>query len=437
MVFGRVCVHQRVGGEQADLCYQKGMESEASRLGRLCCGLDVTQAAHVIGAQTTSPALKESLLSLVPKLFQNMSAQTLCTMLSDNVLNSADTTSFFLEARYQLCILTPLLSQLHADLNLDTILLLQILGNIFEALWRMDETTKRNRVCCDIIMILQRHLPKKQELHDNLSNTITINICDIWRKLLTKPNATIQLMATCPQLFQRLALRLQHDDYKLSSRVFDVVSATNLDFGNSIYTYIDFATSALASMTRTSLMSSSEFMVSAVKFFTHLSERPRYQDTAVESVDQWHDLAFPQEFGTIFATLLSCNSVYLILRLHNSKKLELFIRNAMRYAAEPSTAFCADWRVVRARLRVLWPSKVQKVLNTEQLRSKQHVTDYRCPISLMQCIDPVLASDGHTYERDALMTYMSSHANHETIASPVTKQPLGYTLISNFALYHY
>jgi len=53
-----------------------------------------------------------------------------------------------------------------------------------------------------------------------------------------------------------------------------------------------------------------------------------------------------------------------------------------------------------------------------------------CPITLMPMKDPVIASDGRTYERAAITEWL---ANHST--SPLTREPMSVsTLKSNYAV---
>ena len=53
-----------------------------------------------------------------------------------------------------------------------------------------------------------------------------------------------------------------------------------------------------------------------------------------------------------------------------------------------------------------------------------------CPITLQPCVHPVVASDGHTYERDALLEHLARNGAR----SPVTREPLEYHLYANRAL---
>ncbi|KAJ8613487.1 hypothetical protein CTAYLR_002150 [Chrysophaeum taylorii] len=58
--------------------------------------------------------------------------------------------------------------------------------------------------------------------------------------------------------------------------------------------------------------------------------------------------------------------------------------------------------------------------------SKEEVT---CPITLAQFVDPVVADDGYTYEREAIARWL---ATHDT--SPQTREPMGKDLVPNQTL---
>ena len=53
----------------------------------------------------------------------------------------------------------------------------------------------------------------------------------------------------------------------------------------------------------------------------------------------------------------------------------------------------------------------------------------QCPISHEIMVDPVVAADGHTYEREALARWLS-----EKSSSPLTGQPMGTRMVPNHAV---
>ena len=63
--------------------------------------------------------------------------------------------------------------------------------------------------------------------------------------------------------------------------------------------------------------------------------------------------------------------------------------------------------------------------------------DLTCPIQLVLMVkDPVLASDGHTYEREAIEAwFVKARMSNMIVTSPVTGQPLDHlTLTPNAAI---
>jgi hypothetical protein len=83
----------------------------------------------------------------------------------------------------------------------------------------------------------------------------------------------------------------------------------------------------------------------------------------------------------------------------------------------------------RDALVLVWPSKMKEVLAVRTLRSNSSpplpCTSYECPITLEPCVDPVVASDGHTYERDALMNlFMHAPCAHAAGPLPVIRSPM-------------
>ena len=57
-------------------------------------------------------------------------------------------------------------------------------------------------------------------------------------------------------------------------------------------------------------------------------------------------------------------------------------------------------------------------------------TLYACPITLQGCSFPVTASDGHTYERSAILTHMVRNG----MRSPLTGANMRYELFPNLSL---
>lgn len=60
--------------------------------------------------------------------------------------------------------------------------------------------------------------------------------------------------------------------------------------------------------------------------------------------------------------------------------------------------------------------------------------DILCPITMEKMVNPVIASDGHTYERDAIQDWISGARAGTVALSPLTREPLAPTLIPNHAM---
>ena len=84
------------------------------------------------------------------------------------------------------------------------------------------------------------------------------------------------------------------------------------------------------------------------------------------------------------------------------------------------------WDGARAALRAAWPERVPALGDDDGNKG----TEAACPITLCGMRHPVVASDGHTYERDALLRHMVAAG----ATSPVTRGRLAYDLYPNRAL---
>jgi hypothetical protein len=58
------------------------------------------------------------------------------------------------------------------------------------------------------------------------------------------------------------------------------------------------------------------------------------------------------------------------------------------------------------------------------------VEEFLCPITQIKMVDPVLGSDGRTYERSAITEWLRTHTT-----SPITREPMtAASLVPNYAL---
>ena len=89
-------------------------------------------------------------------------------------------------------------------------------------------------------------------------------------------------------------------------------------------------------------------------------------------------------------------------------------------------------KVIATLIRNVKRLAINLNLNLQQhlLVTMQVPEELLCPITLMPMKDPVIASDGRTYERSAITEWL---ANHST--SPLTREPMSVsTLKSNYTV---
>ena len=83
----------------------------------------------------------------------------------------------------------------------------------------------------------------------------------------------------------------------------------------------------------------------------------------------------------------------------------------------------------RARLDELAARRARR--ESVGLGSVQPPDEFTCPINYELMVDPVVASDGHSYERSAIQTWLDRGPNQK---SPLTHEKLKRTLVPNHAL---
>lgn len=145
------------------------------------------------------------------------------------------------------------------------------------------------------------------------------------------------------------------------------------------------------------------------RFATHLAELWR---------TNW-----PVELGTILSHLLETDNVVLVLILERMGRL-----TALIHASNIHTTI--EWRAARGHLRRMLPGRVCSVLGEPNSGSTRPLTNVTCPITLDTIVDPVVLTDGHTYERDAIMRHLTSRG----LVSPMTRQPVTPYVVTNRAV---
>jgi len=121
---------------------------------------------------------------------------------------------------------------------------------------------------------------------------------------------------------------------------------------------------------------------------------------------------FPESVGSILALLLDTSNVALVVGWYASGKLASLIHAAREFKT-------VEWRAIRGLLRHLVPARVRDACREAWVApSDVDRSPYTCPITLERIVNPVVISDGHTYERDAIMRHFASSG----FVSPLTRQ---------------
>ena len=128
--------------------------------------------------------------------------------------------------------------------------------------------------------------------------------------------------------------------------------------------------------------------------------------------------------GPVLAHLLNTTDFAFVIELEHINKLSSLILCAHTHAS-------LEWRAVRASLRYIVPARVCETLH-ETRREPQVSTSSSCtcPITLHAIENPVILSDGHTYERDAIMRHFASKG----FVSPMTRQSVTCHVVPNRAV---
>lgn len=129
------------------------------------------------------------------------------------------------------------------------------------------------------------------------------------------------------------------------------------------------------------------------------------------------------ECETFFRALLSTPCVYFVVLLGRRNLLDDF------------RAAIHEWSSSSLRLLLNQHCPHPSTSKREDSKEMSQPSSFfpECPITLCPCISPVVASDGYTYERSAIIHHMIV-SKTERALSPLTKQPLAYDLFPNRAI---
>lgn len=129
---------------------------------------------------------------------------------------------------------------------------------------------------------------------------------------------------------------------------------------------------------------------------------------------------WPKSLLVIALTMLESSPVCMVLELQRMDALKRFRDQVKKYndalgmPGSVQDRVCHDIILILERI---WPSKMKSSVGGEATTTTMSL--HSCPITLERCNDPVIASDGHIYERDAIMCHMTS-----SMRSPLTRESL-------------
>ena len=77
----------------------------------------------------------------------------------------------------------------------------------------------------------------------------------------------------------------------------------------------------------------------------------------------------------------------------------------------------------------LAPSSTDVIVKSSRLKGMRIRDEFICPITYELLMDPMVAQDGHTYEKASIETWLKT--NHK---SPLTAEAMGDNIVPNFNL---
>lgn len=244
------------------------------------------------------------------------------------------------------------------------------------------------------------------------------SLCNLLRRFALHEEARPMILE--PSLFRMLAARMRADRH-----VIDVVSVVKAcgDLDPRVFESVvaRCARILLTEFVQVRCLEAHPGLSKALWLLTSCASRAEWRVRLIVYVVDLARHAWPAPFGPLVAAMLGGTSVELVVRLHAASRLVPLCHAANEHVADGG-AHALAWRAVRAHLRRHWP----RVDQESDASHSAHV----CPITLHPCIDPVVASDGHTYERDAIVEHMARNG----LVSPTTREPLEYHLFPNRAM---
>lgn len=264
-------------------------------------------------------------------------------------------------------------------------------------------------------------------------------LCELLCELVTDAAASDIILND--KMCESLAEQMRKGDAEIQGVLSVFLEAETLSYRKCHFVALMAAHALITDFTRVPHIEKYPHLKACLRFLEHLAVCAEWHTLLSDWVLSLSRYGWPPFLGTLLLHMLSTTSVAFLIALHNGDKLDLLIRRAHEHAetmachvrngdSEIQRSF-APWTTVQGRLRFLWPARFSEVLGVPSHGDTAPTTNYECPITLQRCVHPVVASDGHTYERDALLEYIAAH---KVPLSPMTKAPLSFHVYENFAL---
>lgn len=269
-----------------------------------------------------------------------------------------------------------------------------------------------DRIACVVVPFLSK---------ERSGRDVQQSLCSLLRVIVMRDPTTKMLHDE--RLVHELAQCFRNDNCR--ENVLDIVLETHL-FRECLLVHpivskcVDYLYDTTA---RTHCLRSRPGAVEALKVLEGCAAESRMRGLIIQDVLYLSRHGWPRVYGPLLHNMLKGTSVEFVVQLHRSNRLVLLIEKA--YAHQQGDD---EWVHVYGALCKTCPTLVESTLKHDDLSTRAPVTTSCCPITLAPMLDPVVASDGHTYERDALMQHLFQNG----MVSPMTKETVEYNLFSNF-----
>jgi hypothetical protein len=162
----------------------------------------------------------------------------------------------------------------------------------------------------------------------------------------------------------------------------------------------------------------------AVKFLTCCSSVVETNVLLISDIIYLSRHGWVDEYATLLLHMVSGTSVQFVVELERTGRLSSLLEEVSRRVDDESSHNQSVWIKIQSALQNIWPARMSFAAEITSCAKTQAI----CPITLHTMVHPVVASDGHTYERDAIMELFVKFDG----VSPMTKQRLDYHLFKNY-----